>query len=80
MKYIIWRITNDSTAHGYPRLVREAARGAVLRVLGHPARRDRPLPEEPAAGLRPHRVARRLGVDVEVILTRPCIFCVENHE
>jgi hypothetical protein len=26
-----------------------------------------------------HGWPSRLGVDVEVTLTRPCIFCVENH-
>jgi hypothetical protein len=28
---------------------------------------------------RPSSVDARLGVDIEVILTPPCIFCIENH-
>jgi hypothetical protein len=44
------------------------------RVILQPARGQR------GRNLPPYRVGRRrLGVDVEVILMSPCIFCTENH-
>ena len=57
-----------------------AARAAGLVV----ARRQRAGPDGAIADLQRARRdrgqrRRRLGVDAKVILTPPCIFCMENH-
>ena len=41
---------------------------------------QRALAREPRPGVAVRAGVGHLGVDVEVILTPPCIFCMENHE
>jgi hypothetical protein len=81
---------NDFTAYGYVGLIR----GRQLELDDLP-RRERDRLGAPAVPARPvalgytqavlgvqallARRGPRLSVDVKVILTRHCIFCIENH-
>jgi hypothetical protein len=57
------------------------AGGGLHLVAGRPARGSEAPACRAGSGRGPSRGAGpRLGVDVEVIITPPCIYCIDNHE